>query len=145
MNQNLSKLSKLIDSVVIDWFSLILASHSPTSGIPSLMIPSIGVSIAERLRDRAYDCCIRFDDPSKHSKSYRQISSIPAKIPSRDAFPADTSNIHSSLSERSGKLNYNYFGGSITMHEFSFHYLFQFSISNSLSFIDLTVRLQEFY
>ena len=78
------------------------------------MIPSIGVSIAERLRDRAYDCCIRFDDPSKHSKSYRQISSIPAKIPSRDAFPADTSNIHSSLSERSGKLNYNYFGGSIT-------------------------------
>ena len=78
------------------------------------MIPLIGVSIAERLRDRAFDCCICFDDLSKHSKSYRQISLILGKIPSRDAFPADIFNIHSSLLERCGKLKYSMFGGSIT-------------------------------
>ena len=39
---------------------------------------------------------------------------ILAKIPSRDAFPADIFNIHSSLLERCGKLMYSYFGGSIT-------------------------------
>lgn len=78
------------------------------------MIALIGISIAERLRDRGFDCCICFDDLSKHSKCYRQISLILAKIPSRDAFPADIFNIHSSLLERCGKLMYSYFGGSIT-------------------------------
>ena len=53
----------------------------------------IGISIAERLRDRGFDTIICFDDCPKHSKSYRQISPIPAKIPSRDAFPSDISNI----------------------------------------------------
>jgi vacuolar-type H+-ATPase subunit B/Vma2 len=49
-----------------------------------------------------------------YSKSYRQISLILGKIPSRDAYPADIFNIHSSLLERCGKLKYSYFGGSIT-------------------------------
>jgi F0F1-type ATP synthase alpha subunit len=78
------------------------------------MIIFIGISIVERLKDRSYDSCICFDDLSKHSKSYRQISLILGKIPSRDAFPADTFNIHSSLLERCGKLKYNIFIGSIT-------------------------------
>ena len=38
MNQNLSKLSKLISSIVIDWFSLILASHSSSSSLLSFLI-----------------------------------------------------------------------------------------------------------
>ncbi len=36
-----------------------------------------------------FDNVICFDDFPKHSKSYRQISLIWAKIPSRDAFPSD--------------------------------------------------------
>ena len=61
-----------------------------------------------------FDLCICFDDLSKHSKSYRQIALILAKIPSRDAYPADIPNIHSTPSERCGKLNACYFAGSIT-------------------------------
>ena len=114
MNQNLSKLSQLISSIVIDWFTLILASHSSSSSLLSFLIALIGISIAERLRDRGFDSCICFDDLSKHSKCYRQISLILAKIPSRDAFPADIFNIHSSLLERCGKLGWSYFGGSIS-------------------------------
>ena len=72
------------------------------------------MSITERLRDRSFDCVICFDDLSKHSKSYRQISLILAKIPSRDAFPADIFNIHSALLERCAKINTVYFSGSIT-------------------------------
>ena len=56
------------------------------------------MSIAERCRDRGFDTTISFDDSPKHSKSYRQISSIPAKIPSRDASPSDIPNIHASIS-----------------------------------------------
>jgi F-type H+-transporting ATPase subunit alpha len=118
MNQNLSKLSKLIDSLLIGslltCFSLLLSSHSSSSTLITFMIPLIGVTIAERLRDRSFESLVCFDDFSKHSKSYRQISLILAKIPSRDAFPADIFNIHSSLLERCGKLKYSMFGGSIT-------------------------------
>jgi len=74
----------------------------------------IGMSISEKLMDKGYDvvCCI--DDLSKHSKSYRQISLIIGKIPSRDAFPSDIFNVHSSLLERCGKMNSTMMGGSIT-------------------------------
>ncbi len=96
------------------WYCLILPSHSSSSSLLSFTLPLIGISIAERLRDRGFDSIICFDDCSKHSKSYRQISLILAKIPSRDAFPSDISNIHASISERCGKLKLCYFNGSIT-------------------------------
>jgi len=115
INQNLSKLSKLIYLFgIVNWFSLILATHSSSSSLLSFMIPLIAVSISERLRDRGYDICICFDDLSKHSKAYRQCPLSLNKIPSRDAYPADISNIHASILERCGKLKFNYFGGSIT-------------------------------
>ena len=115
INQNLSKLSKLISFIwLINWFSLILASHSSSSSLLSYTLPLIGISIAERLRDRGFDTIISFDDFSKHAKSYRQISLILAKIPSRDAFPSDIFNIHASILERCGKLKLCYYNGTIT-------------------------------
>ena len=78
------------------------------------MLPWIGITIAERLRDRGSDISIRSDDPSKHAKSYRQIPSSIGKIPPRDAYPADVLNIHPPLSERCGKIRMNYFNGTIT-------------------------------
>jgi len=110
INQNLSKLSKLVYLFgIINWFSLILATHSSSSSLLSFIIPLIAMSISERLRDRGHDICICFDDLSKHSKAYRQCSLLLNKIPSRDAYPADIFNIHSSLLERCGKLKFNYF------------------------------------
>jgi len=115
INQNLSKLSKFISFIyLINWYCLILSSHSSSSSLLSYTLPLIGISIAERLRDRGFDSIICFDDFSKHPKSYRQISLILAKIPSRDAFPSDIPNIHASISERCGKLKLCYFNGSIT-------------------------------
>jgi len=87
INQNPSKLAKLIDLIRIDRFSLVIATHAPTSAPPSLIAPLLGRAIAERLRNKGADIALRFDDPSKHPKSYRQTASIQAKIPSRDAFP----------------------------------------------------------
>ena len=93
---------------------LFLATHSSSSSLLSFLIPLIGISISERLMNKGYDVAICFDDLSKHSKSYRQISLLLDRIPNRDAFPSDIFNIHSSLLERCGKLSINYFGGSIT-------------------------------
>ncbi len=91
-----------------------LSSHSSSSAILSFNLPLIGISIVERLRDRGFDTIICYDDSSKHSKSYRQISSILPKIPSRDAFPSDIFNIHASILERGGKPKTSNFNGSIT-------------------------------
>ena len=115
INQNLTKLSKLICLFgVINWFSLILATHSSSSSLLSFTIPLVAASLGERLRDRGQDICICFDDLSKHSKAYRQCSLLLNKIPSRDAYPADIFNVHSSLLERCGKLKCCCFGGSVT-------------------------------
>jgi F-type H+-transporting ATPase subunit alpha len=111
---NLSKLAKLLSAIIYSHYLLVIASHSSSAALLSFLVPMIGVSICERLRDRGMDSVIGFDDLSKHSKSYRQISLILGKIPSRDAFPADIFNIHSSLLERCGKLSLSLGAGSIT-------------------------------
>jgi len=101
VNVSLNKLSKLILYLIFNnWYTFILSTHSSSSSLLSFIVPLIGVTIAERLRDRGFDCCICFDDLSKHSRSYRQISLSQNKIPSRDAYPSDIFNIHSSLLER---------------------------------------------
>ena len=114
INQNLSKISKFIHYLYYSLLFILLSTHSSSAALISFIITSIGISLVERLRDRGYDCCICYDDCVQHAKSYRQISLILAKIPSRDAFPSDIFNIHSSLLERSGKLKYFIKGGSIT-------------------------------
>ena len=115
INHNLSKMSKIISLLVkIEWSTLLLTTISSSPSFLSFTIAFTGVSIAERIRDRGLDSIITFDDLSKHSKSYRQISLLLSKIPSRDAFPADIFNVHSTLLERCSKLNYWCNAGSIT-------------------------------
>lgn len=117
INQNSSKLTSLIASLLlINWFILICSSHSSSSSLLSSILPSIGIAIPERLRDKGYDIALRYDDFPKHAKPYRQIPLIPSKIPSRDASPSDISNLHSSILERCGKIKLCYFGGSITAY-----------------------------
>jgi proton translocating ATP synthase F1 alpha subunit len=111
---NLSKLSKLIASIVFNYYLLVIATHSSSTAIINFLIVFIGITICELIRDRGYDSVICFDDLSKHAKSYRQISLILGRVPSRDAFPADVFNIHSSLLERCGKLSLYLGAGSVT-------------------------------
>ena len=105
LSQSLNKLSKLIRLFnLIHWFIFLLSTQPSTSSLLSYMIPLIGISIAERLKDRGLDCLICFDNLSSHAKSYRQICLLQNKIPSRDAFSADVFNLHSSLLERCSAL-----------------------------------------
>ncbi len=90
--------------------NIILSTHSSSSTFISYLLPIIGIIIAEFLSFISFDVLISFDDLSKHSKSYRQIKLILGSVPSRDAFPSDIFNIHSSLLERCGILNNSYRG-----------------------------------
>jgi F-type H+-transporting ATPase subunit alpha len=103
LNQSLNRLSKLIVLLgKVCWFIFILGTHSSSSSLLSFMVPLIGVTMAERLRDRGFDVLLMMDDLSKHARSYRQISLLSSRIPSRDAYSADIFNVHSSILERVG-------------------------------------------
>ena len=101
INQNLSKIYKLMNYLYYSVLFIILSTHSSSTALLSFIISLVGISIIERLRDRGFDCVICYDDCIQHAKSYRQISLILSKIPSRDAYSADIFNIHASILERS--------------------------------------------
>jgi len=114
INQNMSKISAFITKIGKIWSSLIMASHSSSAASLSYLLGLIGISFAESFMEKGFDVAICLDDLSKHSKSYRQISLIIGKIPSRDAFPSDIFNVHSSLLERCGKMKFEFGNGSCT-------------------------------
>lgn len=64
--------------------------------------------------DNGYDCVIVFDDLSKHSVAYRQITLLLRRAPGREAFPGDVFFLHSRLLERSAQLASRFGDGSLT-------------------------------
>ena len=115
INSNSNKSSYIIHNIYnIISYNITTATHNSPSAMPSISRPRISVTVGERIRDRGGDAVIRLDDPPKHAKPHRQIPSIIGTVPSRDAYPADISNTHSAIPERSGKSRMNYSGGSIT-------------------------------
>lgn len=92
---------------------IILGTHSTTNSIITLILPMLGTLIGEFIRDKGFDMVMIIDDLNKHSKTYRQVSLILGKVPSRDAFPAEIFNIHSTILERIGRL-INKIKGSMT-------------------------------
>jgi F-type H+-transporting ATPase subunit alpha len=102
INQNLSKIASLLQLTSDATLFSVISTFSSSPTFLSYLLPLIGISLCERIRDKGIDSMICFDDLSKHSKAYRQLCLCMHKIPSRDAFPADIFNVHSSLLERGG-------------------------------------------
>ena len=103
INQNLSKIFKLI-SVLRGNLVSIYCTHSSSSCFLSFIVPLCGIRVAEKLQSKGFNVVMCFDDLNLHAKSYRQISLLLSKIPSREAYSADIFNIHSSLLERCSNL-----------------------------------------
>ncbi len=76
--------------------------------------PYTGCAIGEFFRDSGRHALIIYDDLSKQSTSYRQLSLILRRPPGREAFPGDVFYLHSRLLERASKLSDELGGGSLT-------------------------------
>ena len=98
----------------MNWYNIIIATHTTSPAMLSYLAPYNGTAITEYLRDNGYDSLICYDDFSKHAKVYRQISLIQGRVPGRDAYPADIFNVHAALLERAGKIKWICGNGSIT-------------------------------
>jgi len=64
--------------------------------------------------EKGYDSILVFDDLSKHSVAYRQITLLLRRPPGREAFPGDVFFLHSRLLERSAQLSSDKGEGSVT-------------------------------
>jgi F-type H+-transporting ATPase subunit alpha len=80
---------------------------SSTASDPAAMqfyAPFGGTAIGEYFRDTGRSALIIYDDLSKQSVSYREVSLLLRRPPGREAFPGDVFYLHSRLLERSAKI-----------------------------------------
>ena len=80
----------------------------------TIIAPYTGITIAEEWMSKGKNVLIIYDDLSKHAVAYRTLSLLLHRPPGREAYPGDVFYLHSQLLERSGKLNKENGGGSIT-------------------------------
>ena len=76
--------------------------------------PYAGCAMAEAFMDEGKDVLIVYDDLTKHSWAYRQMSLLLRRPAGREAYPGDIFYLHSRLLERSARLDAEHGGGSIT-------------------------------
>ncbi len=76
--------------------------------------PYVGCAMGEFFRDNSMHCLVIYDDLSKHSVSYRQMSLLLRRPPGREAFPGDVFYLHSRLLERAAKMSDEKGSGSLT-------------------------------
>ncbi len=114
------KKSSVIDAIeilrsgnVLSQTTVIMASPDDPPAL-RYIAPYSGVTHAEFLVDQGMDVLIVYDDLSKHADSYRELSLLLRRPPSREAYPGDIFYLHSRLLERACKLNEQHGGGSIT-------------------------------
>lgn len=117
IGQKESKVAKIVAELkkrgAMDYTLVISASASDPAPF-SYIAPYSGCAMGEYFMDQGKDVLIIYDDLSKHSWAYRQISLILRRPPGREAYPGDIFYLHSRLLERSAKLSEEMGGGSMT-------------------------------
>ncbi len=95
-------------------YSIILSASSSEPPALQYLAPYSASAIGEYFMDKGKDVLIVYDDLTKHSWAYREISLILRRPSGREAYPGDVFYLHSRLLERACRLNKANGGGSIT-------------------------------
>ena len=108
------RIKEVLNSFDCFWYTSIIFSSSDDLPIIQYYAPYTGCILGEWFMKRGYDAILVFDDLSKHSVAYRQITLLLRRPPGREAFPGDVFFLHSRLLERSAQLSSNNGEGSLT-------------------------------
>jgi proton translocating ATP synthase F1 alpha subunit len=95
-------------------YSIIVAATASDPAPLQFLAPYSGCTMAEFFRDNGMHALIIYDDLSKQSVAYRQMSLLLRRPPGREAFPGDVFYLHSRLLERAAKMSDAQGAGSMT-------------------------------
>nr|YP_006280958.1 ATP synthase F1 subunit alpha [Helicosporidium sp. ex Simulium jonesi]ACT36184.1 ATP synthase F1 subunit alpha [Helicosporidium sp. ex Simulium jonesi] len=95
-------------------YSVIVAATASDPAPLQFLAPYSGCAMGEYFRDNGMHALIIYDDLSKQSVAYRQMSLLLRRPPGREAFPGDVFYLHSRLLERAAKMSKDVGGGSLT-------------------------------
>ena len=95
-------------------YTIIVAATASDPAPLQFLAPYSGCAMAEFFRDNGMHALIIYDDLSKQSVAYRQMSLLLRRPPGREAFPGDVFYLHSRLLERSAKMSDKEGAGSMT-------------------------------
>jgi F-type H+-transporting ATPase subunit alpha len=104
---------KLLESGALEYTIIVSATASHSAPLQYLA-PYTGCTMGEYYRDQGKHALIVYDDLTKQSQAYRQLSLLLRRPPGREAFPGDVFYIHSRLLERACKVNDELGAGSLT-------------------------------
>tara|TARA_B100000029_G_C17604072_1_gene966777 strand:- start:2507 stop:4030 length:1524 start_codon:yes stop_codon:yes gene_type:complete len=105
--------SQLETSGAMD-YTIVVAANASDPAPMQFIAPYSGCTMGEFFRDNGRHALVVYDDLSKHSQAYRQMSLLLRRPPGREAFPGDVFYLHSRLLERASKLSNSLGGGSLT-------------------------------
>ncbi len=95
-------------------YTIIVSATASDAAPLQFLAPYSACAMAEYFRDNGKHALIIYDDLSKQSVAYRQMSLLLRRPPGREAFPGDVFYLHSRLLERSAKMSAEMGGGSLT-------------------------------
>jgi len=88
-------------------YTVVVSADSAVSAPLQFYAPFAGTAIGEYFRDTGRHALVVFDDLSKQSVAYREVSLLLRRPPGREAFPGDIFYLHSRLLERAAMINSN--------------------------------------
>ena len=103
---------KLLEAGALEYTIIVSATASHSAPLQYLA-PYTGCTMGEYYRDQGKHALIVYDDLTKQSQAYRQLSLLLRRPPGREAFPGDVFYIHSRLLERACKVNDELGAGSL--------------------------------
>jgi len=95
-------------------YTIVVAANAAESAALQYLSPYSGCAMGEEFMEQGKDALVIYDDLSKHSWAYRQLSLLLRRPPGREAYPGDVFYLHSRLLERAARLNKELGGGSLT-------------------------------
>ena len=88
--------------------TIVVSATASDAAAMQFLAPFAGCTMGEYYRDRGEDALIIYDDLTKQSVAYRQISLLLRRPPGREAYPGDVFYLHSRLLERGARVNADY-------------------------------------
>jgi F-type H+-transporting ATPase subunit alpha len=109
-----AQLVKILSEAGALEYSIIVAATASDPAPLQFLAPYSGCAMGEYFRDNGMHASIIYDDLSKQSVAYRQMSLLLRRPPGREAFPGDVFYLHSRSLERAAKMSDQTGAGSLT-------------------------------